>query len=384
MSVHTPAAPDAGTEPAGRNTYREPSLPIRMLAEAAGTFILVFVGVGALLYSGMLREADPLINALAFGVAFAAAVGLFARVSGGHANPAISLGAAVKGHLRWADLPAYWLGQLLGALAAGAVLYVTIPAGMSAQLQTTDQAMFGQTANTFGDLSYLAQVTGGQMSFSVGAVLALEALAAAVLTAVVLVTGARSRALAGPVLAGLTLTGLVLLLEPVSGGSVNPARSTASAIFAEPAVLAQLWLFWLAPLIGGAVAGLAYLLFSPGTGAQPDAEEEVDDEADPWEEDGADDPWDQAEDPWELAEDRPDAADRDATADEDLGDTADSMDPADPAAMPAAADADEAAEEAAAEVGDPDLEDPDLLADEPEEDSTRGEDPWAQEDRDRP
>src|SRR5690625_292432 len=184
MSVHSPTTgPDTAAEGVVERP-REVSLPVRMAAEAAGPFILVLVGVGAWLYSGMLCEVDPLINALSFGVAFAAAVGLFARVSGGHSNPAISLGAALTGQLRWADLPAYWLGQLLGALAAAAVLYLTIPSGLSAQLQTSDQAMFGQTANTFGDLSYLAQVTGGQMFFSVGGVLALEALGAAVLTAV--------------------------------------------------------------------------------------------------------------------------------------------------------------------------------------------------------
>src|SRR5699024_10628063 len=98
------------------------SLLTRIAAETAGTFILVFIGLGALLYSGTLREIDPLINALAFGVALAAALGLFARVSGGHVNPAISLGAAIKGRVSWADLPGYWLGQLVGAVAAEVVL----------------------------------------------------------------------------------------------------------------------------------------------------------------------------------------------------------------------------------------------------------------------
>lgn len=273
------------------------SLAKRVAAEAAGTFILVFVGLGALLYSGSLREIDPLVTALAFGVAFATGVGLFARISGGHINPAISLGAAIKGHLGWADLPAYWLGQLVGALAAGALLFVTIPGGMAAQLQTTEQALFGQTANTFGDLSYLAQVTGGQITFSIGQVLVLEAVAAAVLTAVVLATAGRARTTVTPVLAGLTLTGLILLLEPVSGGSVNPARSTASAIFSDTAVLGQLWLFWVAPLIGGALAGLAYLLFSPTPAGAALADDEAragQDEQDLWaEQDEQDehDPW---------------------------------------------------------------------------------------------
>ena len=285
MSVPV-AATDETTDPAEFSLDQQFSLAKRVAAEAAGTFILVFIGLGALLYSGSLREIDPLINALAFGVAFAAGVGLFARVSGGHINPAISLGAAIKGQLGWADLPAYWLGQLVGALAAGALLFVTIPGGMAAQLQTTDQALFGQTANTFGDQSYLAQVTGGQMTFSIGQVLALEAVAAAVLTAVVLATAGRARTLVTPLLAGLTLTGLLLLLEPVSGGSVNPARSSASAIFSDTAVLGQLWLFWVAPLVGGAIAGLAYLLFSP-TPAPPAAvdtadREEYDEQEDPW------------------------------------------------------------------------------------------------------
>ncbi|MGC0273006.1 MIP/aquaporin family protein [Pseudactinotalea sp. Z1739] len=238
-------------------------LMTRVAGEAAGTFILVFIGLGALLYSGTLREVDPLINALAFGVAFAAAIALFARVSGGHINPAISLGAAVKGQLGWGDLPAYWLGQLVGAIAAAAVLFATLPAGLATQVGASDQALFSQAANTFGDQSYLAQISGGQMSFGLVQVLLLEAVGAAVLTAVVLATSHRGRTHVAPVAAGLTLTGLILALDPVTGGGLNPARSTAAAIFAEPAVLGQLWLFWLAPMIGGGVAGLAYLLFAP-------------------------------------------------------------------------------------------------------------------------
>ncbi|WP_434080320.1 aquaporin [Sanguibacter sp. Z1732] len=123
--------------------------------------------------------------------------------------------------------------------------------------------MFSQAANTFGDQSYLAQISGGQMSFGLVQVLLLEAVGAAVLTAVVLATSHRGRTHVAPVAAGLTLTGLILALDPVTGGGLNPARSTAAAIFAEPAVLGQLWLFWLAPMIGGGVAGLAYLLFAP-------------------------------------------------------------------------------------------------------------------------
>lgn len=339
----------------------------RVAGEAAGTFILVFIGLGALLYSGTLREVDPLINALAFGVAFAAAIALFGRVSGGHINPAISLGAAIRGQLRWGDLPAYWLGQLAGGIAAAAVLFLTLPAGFSTQLETTDQALFSQAANSFGDHSYLAQATGGAMSFGIAQVLVLEALAAAILTAVVLAR--RTRAHLVPVVAGLTLSGLILALEPVTGGSVNPARSSAAAIFAETAALGQLWLFWLAPLIGGAVAGLAYLMFAPSVDSPALAEEDwtTDDwTADDW---GADD---ETADDAEAA--APDHTDADADAD---ADDAEATETTDAAGLPdldqtegATLEFDPAEAEPVAQVGEHD-EDPD----DDQTDGPRGTDP---------
>lgn len=308
MSDHV-AAQTGTTSTATEIEPRGHALLTRMAAEAAGTFILVFIGLGALLYSGTLREVDPLINALAFGVAFAAATAVFARVSGGHINPAISLGAAIRGHLGWADLPAYWLGQIAGGLGAAAVLFLTLPAGLSAQLGVTDQALFTQAANTYGDQSYLAQISGGEMSFGLPQVLVLEALAAAILTAVVLAKSARAHVV--PVVAGLTLTGLVLALEPVTGASVNPARSTAAAIFAESAALGQLWLFWLAPLIGGAVAGLAFLLFAPAA-TEP-----------AWDDDWASGHW-ADDDGGRVIEGSPDPEQADPEqADEPIGGTAD-------------------------------------------------------------
>lgn len=295
MRTHTeaPEAPDdldhvydsLDTADAGEDTVAEPttgpSLVARMLAELVGSFVLIFIGLGALLYGGLIAEPDVLAGAFAFGLALMAAIAAFGAISGGHFNPAISLGAAITGRIGWADLLPYWLAQTVGAVGAAGLWFATIPAGLE-QFTGGSRSMFSQTAPAFGENSPIALASQGQITFSVVQALALVAVAAAVLVAVFLGATARASRATAAVTIGLTLTALLVLLAPISGGGVNPIRATASALFSEPWALGQLWLFWIAPLIGAAIAGLLFTVLSPSPAPVADWEE------DEWEDDDED------------------------------------------------------------------------------------------------
>ena len=224
-----------------------------MGAEFFGTFWLVFGGCG----SAVLAAAFPDLGIgftgvlLAFGLTVLTMAYAVGGISGGHFNPAVSLGLAVAGRFGWKDLGPYWIAQVLGAIAAGGVLYA-IASGKA------DFAAGGFASNGFGDLS-----PGG---YSMEAALLIEI----VLTAgfLIVILGSTSRAVPGgfaPIAIGLALTLIHLISIPVTNTSVNPARSTGAALFAETGAAGQLWLFWVAPLIGGALGALIWrFLLSPG------------------------------------------------------------------------------------------------------------------------
>lgn len=242
---------------------RPASLPLRLGAEALGTFALVLVAVGVGLY-GQFRSQDLLAPALAAGLVLAGTTAALGRVSGGHFNPLVTLGATIGGRFSWADLPLYWISQLVGGALAVGTVFLTIPSGFTAAIGDAGGRSFMSTmAKGWGDRSPLATLTQGQVTADLTTVLVLELVAAAVLVAVFLgSTSPRATRGAAPAAIGLTYTALFLLLAQVSGGGVNPARSTAVAIFAEGGALGQLWPFWVAPLVGAAIAGLAYLAFA--------------------------------------------------------------------------------------------------------------------------
>lgn len=218
----------------------------RLAAEFLGTFWLVFGGCG----SAVLAAAYPELGigfhgvALAFGLTVLTMVYAVGGISGGHFNPAVTLGLAVAGRFTFRDLLPYWIVQVLGGIAAGAVLYV-IATG------TSGVVIRGFASNGYGPLS-----PGGYSLFAV-------AVAELVLTAffIVIILGATARtAPAGfaGIAIGLALTLIHLISIPVSNTSVNPARSTGVAVFAETGAVAQLWLFWLAPLLGGALGAVVW------------------------------------------------------------------------------------------------------------------------------
>ncbi len=165
-------------------------------------------------------------------------------ISGGHFNPAVSLGLLVAGRFPAKDLIPYWVAQVLGGVAAAAVLYL-IATGK------TGFTAGGFASNGYGELS-----PGG---YSLTAALIAEI----VLTAfflIVILGSTSSTAPSGfaPIAIGLSLTLIHLISIPISNTSVNPARSAAAALFAETGALGQLWLFWVAPLVGAAIGAIIW------------------------------------------------------------------------------------------------------------------------------
>ena len=236
----------------------EEGVMIRQLsAEFFGTFWLVFGGCG----SAVLAAAFPELGigfagvALAFGLTVLTMAFAVGGISGGHFNPAVTLGLSIAGRAPWKDLLPYWIAQVAGAFVAGAALY-TIASGKS------DFAAGGFASNGFGDLS-----PGG---YSMQAALLTEVILTAGFLVVIL--GATAKAApAGfaPIAIGLALTLIHLVSIPVTNTSVNPARSTGVALFAETGALSQLWLFWVAPLAGAALGALIWkYVLMPGEGLE--------------------------------------------------------------------------------------------------------------------
>lgn len=251
----------------------EYSLVARLGAEVFGTFTLVLLGVGLALFAAVNGVAgNGVIVPLGFGIAVLGAASAVGHISGGHFNPAVSLGGAIAGRISWADLVPYWLAQIVGGAAASAILFFLIPSSLPSLIgqnpDATARTFFSGTSNGFGEHSPLATISSGQVEFSLVQALLVEIVATAVFVGVILgVTDKRSRISYAPAAIGLTLGVLIALAAPITNGSLNPARATATAIFSEGWALQQLWLFWVAPLLGAAIAGLVYLLATPSPAA---------------------------------------------------------------------------------------------------------------------
>jgi aquaporin Z len=233
-------------------------------AELFGTFWLVFGGCGSAIFAAkQIAQAEDgsavyqlgigyLGVSLAFGLTVVTMAYAVGHISGGHFNPAITLGAAVSGRLPWKDLPGYWISQVVGGLLAGVALLV-IAKGKPGFSPTGHMA-----ANGYGDHS--------PGHYSLGAVIIAEVLLTAFFLIVILgATDERAPNGFGPLAIGLALTLINLVAIPISNCSVNPARSTGVAFFNGDGAPGQLWVFWLAPLIGGLIGGLIYpMLFESG------------------------------------------------------------------------------------------------------------------------
>ena len=154
---------DAYVVPAGTVVVTGPSLVARLGAEAFGTFALVLVGVGIALYSSFSGVGGTLAVALGFGIAVLAGIIAVGHVSGGHFNPAVTLGAAIGGRTSWRDVLPYWLAQLVGGILAAAILFITIPAKLPALLDTsgnaTTKSFFSGVSNGYGAHSPLSKLS---------------------------------------------------------------------------------------------------------------------------------------------------------------------------------------------------------------------------------
>ncbi|OMC08349.1 aquaporin Z [Mycolicibacterium fortuitum] len=228
-----------------------PSMSHRLAAEFIGTFWLVLGGCGSAVFAAKFLSDGFSVGigflgvALAFGLTVLTGVYAFGTISGGHFNPAVTLGAALARRVEWAAVVPYWVSQVIGGLVAGVVIYV-IASGKDGWSATGNMA-----ANGYGEHS-----PGG---YSLVAVLLAEVILTAVFLLVILgSTDDRAPKGFAGLSIGLTLTLIHLISIPISNTSVNPARSTAVAFFNGNGAPAQLWAFWLAPLVGAAIAGLAY------------------------------------------------------------------------------------------------------------------------------
>lgn len=230
----------------------------RVLAEVFGTFWLVFGGCGsAVLAAGFPKVGIGLLGvSLAFGLTVLTMAYAIGHVSGCHLNPAVSVGLWLGRRFPARELPAYIGGQLVGALAGSGTLFVI--ASGAAGFSTSA----GFAANGFGEHS-----PGG---YSLVAALVAEVVLTFFFLMIILgATDSRAPAGFAPIPIGLALTLIHLIGIPVTNLSVNPARSTGPAVFVGGWALEQLWLFWVAPLLGAAIAGITYpALFGHG-GAPP-------------------------------------------------------------------------------------------------------------------
>jgi len=231
----------------------------RAIAEFVGTFWLVFGGCG----SAVLAAAFPGLGigfagvALAFGLTVLTMCYAVGHISGGHFNPAVSLGLVVGKRFPASDLLPYVIAQVLGGIAGAGVLYVI----------ASGRAEFSLAAG-FASNGYAAHSPGG---YSMVACLVAEIVLTFMFLMIIMgATDKRAPAGFAPIAIGLGLTLIHLIGIPVTNTSVNPARSTGPAIFVGDWALQQLWLFWVAPLVGAALAGIVYPAIAGESEAEPE------------------------------------------------------------------------------------------------------------------
>jgi aquaporin Z len=231
------------------STKEDASMSIgkRLLAECIGTFWLVLGGTG----SAVIAAAVPDVGigyvgvALAFGLTLLTMAYAIGRISGCHINPAVTVGLAVAKKFAWKDVPGYLIFQVIGAIAASAVLYVIASGKAGFDLAG------GLAANGYG-----AHSPGGYAMLS--GLIAEVVLTFMFLLVILKTTEKAAPAGFAPIPVGLMLTLIHLISIPVTNTSVNPARSTGPAVIAGGWALGQLWFFWVFPIVGAVLAGLVY------------------------------------------------------------------------------------------------------------------------------
>ena len=233
-----------------------PAMYARLVAEALGTFVLVLGGCGTALLAANFPDAETntlgvgfLGVALAFGLTVVVGAFALGPISGGHFNPAVTLGLAAAGRFSWSDVGGYIVAQLVGGVVASSVLALVVSGGPEGFFDAARESGFA--SNGFGEHS-----PGG---FGLGSAILVETVLTAVFLFVILGTTARVASPGfAPLAIGLTLTLIHLISIPVTNTSVNPARSLATAIYGGGWAMGQLWVFIVFPILGAVLAGLAY------------------------------------------------------------------------------------------------------------------------------
>jgi aquaporin Z len=230
-----------------RGALQEGNMSKRLLAEFLGTFWLVFGGCG----SAVLAAAFPELGigfvgvALAFGLTVLTMAYAVGGISGGHFNPAVSVGLMIGGRFEAKDLIPYVIAQVIGAIVASAVLYVVVSG------KADFAGIGGFATNGYGEAS--------PGKYGLGSALVIEVVLTFMFLIIILgATHGRVPKGFAPIAIGLALTLIHLISIPVTNTSVNPARSTGPALFVGGIALQQLWLFWVAPIVGAVLAGITH------------------------------------------------------------------------------------------------------------------------------
>jgi aquaporin Z len=233
-----------------------PTYNNRFFAEVFGTFVLVFSVGGAALLAAILSVGQRnYTDAGFFGVAFALGLSVVAAmfavgsISGGHFNPAVTLGMAIGRRFAWRDVLGYIVAQLIGGLIASSLIYVVAMFGPEGLLTYLVENGFG--SNGFGE--------GAPLQFGLVTVIITTTLVSAIFVWVFLGATDKSSATGfAPIAVGFALVVVSLIAVPMTGGAINPALSIANAVYGGPLALSQVWVFILFPIVGGLIAGLTY------------------------------------------------------------------------------------------------------------------------------
>jgi aquaporin Z len=218
----------------------------RLVAEAIGTFWIVFAGCGSALLAGGVPQLGIGVFgiAFAFGLSVVTMVYAVGHISGGHLNPAVSVGLMLSKRFPASEVPGYIAAQVIGAILGAGVLYL-IASGRAGFVPG------GFASNGYGEHS-----PGG---YSLLAGFCAEVVFTGMFMFIILgVTDSRAPQGFAPLTIGLAVALINWAGIPVTNLSINPARSTGTALFADGWALQQLWLFWVAPILGGAIAGVVY------------------------------------------------------------------------------------------------------------------------------
>ncbi|PXX21578.1 MULTISPECIES: aquaporin Z [Burkholderia] len=236
----------------------------RLAAELLGTFWLVLGGCGSAVLAASFAGANHGLGigfvgvSLAFGLTVLTMAYAIGHISGCHLNPAVTVGLTVAGRFPRRDVAPYIAAQVVGAVLGAFVL----------SLIATGKPGFDLVASGFASNGYGDRSPG---HYSLMAAFICEVVMSAIFLFVILgSTDRRAPAGFAPIAIGLCLTLIHLISIPVTNTSVNPARSTGPALFAGGAAVDQLWLFWLAPMIGAAIAGVLYPAIAGGARDEPD------------------------------------------------------------------------------------------------------------------